>query len=311
MENTSIVSRILNDQTLDINRGNQSRNHRQVSHSNPWRQRFPHIFIIGFGKTGTRGLYNTLLMHSKVVGPYQEMRFFDEHYHFGLTWYINQMPHPARGSQIVAEKSPCYILNQLVPARLIKAAKLFNVTLKELKFVVMLRHPIVRAISEYLEWQSLRAKHNGEVLASFDELALDKNGAANVKDFQPLNHSLYVYYIRQWLQIFSHDQFCFVNGEMFAEQPYRVISKLEKCLKLPPEISRDNFVWEEKRRLHCLSHNGTVMCPSMSKGRPHPFVEQDIVDVLMKYFKPFNEELYTITGENYGWEKYYKGLNVF
>lgn len=294
-------------QTANINKGN--RNYDDKPRSNLWRQRFPRIFIIGFGKAGTRVLYDTLLMHSKVVGPYKELRFFDEHYYFGISWYINQMPWPDVRQQ-VAEKSPSYVLNPDVPARIIKAATMFNVTLKELKFVVMFRHPIVRAISEYIEWQSSKVFNHGKLLARFDNLALNTDGQANFKDFQPLNHSLYAYYIKQWLQIFSPNQFCYVNGELFAEQPYHAISKLEECLELPPEISNDNFVWAERRQLFCLAHEGKVNCPALSKGRPHPFVQENVVDILMKHFKPFNEELYVITGENYNWENNYKGLNI-
>lgn len=271
-------------------------------------QRFPRIFIIGFGKTGTRALYDTLRMHSKVIGPIKEMRFFDDHYHLGLHWYMNQMRPPLKG-QRVAEKSPSYILNHDVPARLINATKLFNVPLKELKFVVMFRHPIIRAISEYLEWQSSRSIRKEKPLARFDELALDKYGQVNI-NFIPLSHSVYIRYLKQWLQVFKLNQFCFVHGEMFAERPHVAMSKLEKCLELPPEISKDNFVWKKSRRLYCLSYNGKVTCPSLSKGRPHPFVQQDVVDVLMKYFKPFNEELYSMIGENYNWDNNYKGLNV-
>lgn len=288
--------------------GEQTLEGDKLSRNNPLSKRFPRIFIIGFGKAGTRMLYDVLLMHSKVIGPYKEMRFFDERYHLGINWYVSQMPGPT-GEQNVAEKSPCYVLTPQVPMRLIKTAKLYNVNIEELKFVVIFRHPIVRAISEYLEWQSTRAQHHGKLLARFDDLAVDKYGLVN-SDFQPLNHSLYAHYIKIWLQHFNPNQFCYINGEMFHEKPHNVIGKLEKCLKLPHEISKDNFVLEEKRQLYCLTQNGTVICPPLSKGRPHPFVQQDVVDILMNYFKPFNEELYTITGENYNWENNYVGLNI-
>ena len=274
---------------------------------NPLGKRFPRIFIIGFGKAGTRALFDTLLMHSKVVGHYKEIRFFDEHYNFGMNWYISQMPQPGEGQQ-VAEKSPDYVLNPKVPPRLIKIAKLYSVPLEDIRFVVMFRHPIVRALSEYIEWQAFKVLNHAKLLARFDELALDEYGQVN--NFQPLNHSLYIHYVKQWLEIFNPNQFCYVNGDKFAEKPYDVTSKLEKCLDLPPEISKDNFVWEEKRQLYCLSHNNKVTCPSLSKGRPHPFIQQDVVEALMKYFKPFNEELYTVTGENYNWENNYEGLNI-
>ena len=302
MLNTSVS--ILKAKIFTERLSHKSRNH---DPNHKFQQRFPRIFIIGFGKTGTRALFDTLLFHSKVIRPYREMRFFDQYYQLGINWYLHQMPQAKNGQQI-AEKSPCYILDPAVPKRLIKAAGMFSVVVEELKFVVMFRHPIVRAISEYLEWQSLRASRHSKPLGNFDDLALDKYG--QVSDFRPINHSVYAHYLKQWLQIFNPNQFCYVSGDTFHEHPNTVVSKLEKCLKLSPEITKDNFVWDDTRKLHCLSHNGVVTCPSLSKGRAHPFIQQEVVNALMKFYKPYNEELYSITGENYGWENDYNGLNI-
>ena len=270
-------------------------------------RKFPRIFIIGFGKAGTRALYETLLLHSSVVGPREEMRFFDENYSNGFNWYLNKLPIP-KPYQLVAEKSPSYILHPEVLRRLIADSKLVNVRLDELKFVVIFRHPIVRAISEYVEWQMLRARTNQKFLPAFDKAAVDSRG--KVTDFKPVNHSIYVYYMKQWLEVFSQEQFCFINGEQFAEHPHEAFSQLEKCLGLSPQISEQNFYWMKERNLFCLSQNNIIKCPSSAKGRPHPFVKEHVVNALMKYFKPFNEQLYALIGENYGWESNYKGINV-
>jgi len=270
-------------------------------------QKFPRIFIIGFGKAGTRALYETLLLHSNVVGPRQEMRFFDEHYSNGFSWYLHQLPLP-KHYQLVAEKSPSYILHPEALKRLVIDSKLVNVRLDELKFVVIFRHPIVRAISEYVEWQLLKTRMHQRLLPAFEKVALDSTG--KVAYFKPINHSIYVHFVKQWLEVFNREQFCFVNGERFAEHPYETFSQLEKCLGLPPQISQQNFHWTRKRNLFCLSHNNITRCPTSAKGRPHPFVKEHVVDTLMKYYKPFNEQLYALTGENYDWDNNYKGINI-
>lgn len=269
--------------------------------------RFPRIFIIGFGKAGTRALYETLLLHDGVVGPKKEMRFFDNYYDYGLRWYLHKLPSP-KPNQQVAEKSPSYILHPEALKRLKIDSKLLGVGLDELKIVVMFRHPIVRAISEYLEWQVLKSRKNEKLLPSFGKAALNFKG--QVTHFPPVNHSVYVHYVKQWMEAFNREQFCFVNGEKFAEHPYEEFSLLEKCLGLLPQITQENFYWSETRKLYCLSQNKAIRCPSMSKGRPHPFIKENVVDTLMKYFKPFNEQLYALTGENYGWDDSYKGINI-
>ncbi|XP_065909508.1 heparan sulfate glucosamine 3-O-sulfotransferase 5-like [Dysidea avara] len=255
-------------------------------------QKFPRIFIIGFGKAGTRVLYETLLLHNNVVGPRQEMRFFDEHYNNGFSWYLHKLPLP-KPNQQVAEKSPSYILHPEVLGRLITDSKLVGVGLDELKFVVIFRHPIVRAISEYVEWQMLRTQMHQKLLPTFGKVALDSKG--KVTHFKPVNHSIYVHYVKQWLKVFSREQFCFVDGDQFAEHPYEVFSQLEKCLGLPPQILQQNFHWMKDRNLFCLSRNNIIKCPSLTKGRPHPFVKENVVDALMDYYKPFNEQLYALT----------------
>jgi len=297
-------------QQYQLNSGTESLVTQKLSDSDVvsrFNRKFPRIFIIGFGKAGTRVLYETLLLHSSVVGPRQEMRFFDEHYSNGFNWYLHKLPIP-KPYQLVAEKSPSYIHHPEVLRRLIADSKLVNVRLDELKFVVIFRHPIVRAISEYVEWQLLRSRTHHKLLPAFDKAAVDSKG--KVTHFQPVNHSIYVYYVKQWLEVFSREQFCFVNGERFAEHPHEVFSQLEKCLGLPPQISEQNFYWTKESKLFCLFHNNIIKCPSSAKGRPHPFVKEHVVDALMKYFKPFNEQLYALIGENYGWENNYEGINV-
>ena len=102
VKNTTIVHAKSDYDDDQISKG--TKRHDQVTR-NPLGRRFPRIFIIGFGKAGTRVLFDTLLMHSKVVGHYKEIRFFDKKYSFGMNWYVSQMPQPGEGQQ-VAEKSP-------------------------------------------------------------------------------------------------------------------------------------------------------------------------------------------------------------
>ncbi|XP_041346761.1 heparan sulfate glucosamine 3-O-sulfotransferase 6-like, partial [Gigantopelta aegis] len=109
------------------------------------------------------------------------------------------------------EKSPDYILSQDSAVRIKEAATVTGHNVTDLKFIVMLRNPVVRAVSEYIELQS-------------------------------------------------------------------------------------HFVYETKKGFYCFKKviGDPLICMNGAKGRPHPFVDEKIIEKLKHYFQPWNEKLYSI-----------------
>lgn len=141
-------------------------------------QRFPHIIIIGFGKSGTRALYQMIRMHPDVVGPSKELRFFsnDLKYKQGIHAYTKLMPATTE-TQKTIEKSPDYIIKPGTAERLKKAIDHCHRT--DIKFIVVLREPFKRAVSEYVEWKLYVQYHMGKTLRNFERLAIKKSGEVN------------------------------------------------------------------------------------------------------------------------------------
>ena len=122
-------------------------------------QIFPSYMIIGFGKAGTRALYDVLRLHPQLNGPKKEERFFTKKYGKGLTKYLSSFPtKPANGFLI--EKSPDYILDSKVPSRMIDSAKQVHRNANDMIFIVITHNPIDRAMSEYLQWTVIRKTAN-------------------------------------------------------------------------------------------------------------------------------------------------------
>ena len=265
------------------------------------KSRYPRIIILGFAKSGTSALRSSLLMHPNIKGCRCEPRFFDLNYARGLCWYINKVETP-KPSQVVLEDSPGYVLTpKIVFPRLIKSLEQFNLKLNDLKFIIIVRHPIIRAISEYLQHGPTKP---------FDKLAIDSTGQANV-GYRPIKRSGYSYYIKQCLEFVPSNQICFVNGDMLRTNPVLLMNKLEKCLGLPSNISSDNFVYNKERKLYCFVEDNKVRCPSIAKkGIPHPKITRRTADILMKFYEPYNKELYEITGEDYGWDYSYTDIGI-
>ena len=271
------------------------------------RKKFPRLFIIGFPKSGTFALSQSLQMHPNVTGNNgKEMKFFNNYFSKGLCWYINQMRDPEQ-SQIVVEDSPTYVIDcPVVIPRLISVVKYFQLRPSEFKFIIIVRHPIVRAVSQYIQWKL----HHSNVNSTFDEIAVNATGYPNLELYS-IATTRYSYYIKQCLEFVPSNQICFVNGDMLRTNPVLLMNKLEKCLGLPSYISSSNFVYNKERKLYCFSKDDKIHCPNIkSKGRPHPKITRKNADILMKFYEPYNKELYQITGEDYGWDYNYDEIDI-
>ncbi len=268
--------------------------------------RFPRFMIIGFGKSGTRALYDLLRMHPKLNGPMSEMRFFSALNYSQETLktkYLLHIPRPPMEGYTI-EKSPDYITSPGAPIRIAKSAKKLGVETPKLKFIVVLRDPVDRAMSEYLEWVALRNRNNGPALPSFEDMVWDENSPGSIDGSQPfLNASCYAQHIQRWFKTFSREQCCFVDGDTFTKQPYQEVSKLEECMGLPHFFEKEYFIYNHSRKLYCFKVPKKKMkCGKNSKGREHPDIPREVLEKLREYFHPWNVQLSELMGPS--WRSY-------
>ena len=253
-------------------------------------RRFPKYMIIGFGKAGTKALFEALKLHPSLRGPETERRYFSRYYYKGLSSYLVHLPDPAPGGFTI-EKSPDYITQPTVPRRILKTAKMMHIDSSSLKFIVVLRNPIDRAMSEYLEWNVQHKLNHESLLPSFSSMVLTATGKVN-SSVAFLNTSCYAQHIRNWLQVFDKEQLCFVDGDRFISDPYEEVHALERCMGLGPFFSRDNFVLDRPTRgFYCFVVGSKEVCMGKRKGRQHPRIPQSTLSKLKTFFRPCNEQL--------------------
>lgn len=259
----------------------------------PWlKEKFPHFMIIGFGKAGTRALYDALRLHPQLAGPLREERFFSLKYGRGITKYLSSFPTRPLGGFLI-EKSPDYIITPKVPSRIIKAAKQADRNISNLIFIVITRDPINRAMSEYLEWKMQRKISRRPPLPSFDKMVL-KGGILQTQ--QPfINASCYAHHIRNWLLVFSEEQMCYVDGDAFVTNPLQQIQNLEGCMGIEHFFTDKNFVYNKKRGFYCFQKDSESQCMAGSKGRKHPNITADVRTRLLQHFQQCNSGLTQFT----------------
>lgn len=180
----------------------------------------PEFLIIGAQKAGTSSLFALLAQHPQLKLPVQkELHYFDLHYSRGDAWYSNQFPAGARSG----EASPYYLFHPYAARRV--AEKLPNARL-----VVLLRDPVLRALSHYqMERRSgLEPARSFEAAIALEPSRLEPEVARLSADetyvspvhqtYSYLSRGLYAQQIARWLQYFPPEQLAFFESErLFAE----------------------------------------------------------------------------------------------
>jgi hypothetical protein len=150
----------------------------------------PTFLGIGVPRAGTTWLHALLAGHPDVCLPVQrkEVRFFDRHYRLGLPWYETffRSQSDGRTYKAIGEISPQYVYCEECPARI-------HAALPEAKLLVMLRHPVDRAYSQFgLAVQ--RMAYGG----SFEEFLATRPKA--------LQYGLYSRHLSNYLRFFDRSQ---------------------------------------------------------------------------------------------------------
>ena len=110
--------------------------------------RLPHFLGLGTQKGGTTTLQRLLERHPQVwLSPTKELQFFSLHYARGLAWYEEQFA-PAGPQQRCGDITPYYLFHPQAPRRI-------ATHLPEVNWIVLLRDPVERCLSQYFHSRRL------------------------------------------------------------------------------------------------------------------------------------------------------------
>lgn len=262
----------------------------------------PSFIIIGAQRGGTTSLYDQLLEHPSIYpGLAKEVQYFDRHFGNGQAWYrANFAPHldtsndTAHRHQITGEATANYLFHPHAPKRI------YNTT-PDVKLIVLLRNPVARAFSHF----NLMCVQGTEHLAFEDAIELE---AQRVHDdnarllwdesFYPRSKMRYAYvskgvYADQlplWMERFPSDQLLILQSEAMYQDSDKVLGQVTSFLGLPP---REHAPLGIRRKF------GPP--PVTLRGVDKPVMNQATRDYLKEFYRPHNERLFELLGEDYGW----------
>ena len=199
----------------------------------------PNFMCLGAAKSGTTTLYDILRQHPDIYIPsFKEPHFFDipENFVNGLQWYQKTYFKKA-DKKIIADFTPSYFFAKDSPKRIFESLG------GEIKFLVVVRHPVERAYSHYLH--SKRDSHEPESFNKALKLEFKRlNQHLAQSDYLSyLRHSyihqgLYSKMLERYLQYFRLENFLFISFEdEFLKDTDVTIKKILDFLEIDSTIS--------------------------------------------------------------------------
>ncbi|XP_051572142.1 heparan sulfate glucosamine 3-O-sulfotransferase 2-like [Myxocyprinus asiaticus] len=256
-------------------------------------KKLPNALIVGVKKGGTRAVLEFIRIHPDVRALGTEPHFFDRNYDKGLDWYRGLMPRTL-DSQITMEKTPSYFVTREAPRRISNMSR-------ETKLIVVVRNPVTRAISDYT--QTLSKKPD---IPSFEELAF-KNKSDGIVDtsWNAIRIGMYILHLENWLQYFRLSQIHFVSGERLITDPAGELGRVQDFLGLKRIITDKHFYFNRTKGFPCLKKpesSSQPRCLGKSKGRTHVQIDQEVIEQLREFYRPFNEKFYEMVGHDFRWD---------
>jgi hypothetical protein len=204
--------------------------------SNTW----PNFFIVGAARSGTTSLYEILRKVPGVyMSPFKEPEYFAPNsptcrygrYYSREKNYLKLFENAA-DALAIGEASTSYLWDPEAPAAI-------HAKLPHAKIVAILRNPITRAFSDYLQDRHLRnIKLPFEQVLNQELRQIDmNNGRSELGDFSCIRNGLYSRNLSTYLSIFGRDSVKVVLFEEFSRNTRDVVNEILEFLTLSHRLS--------------------------------------------------------------------------
>ena len=254
----------------------------------------PDFIIIGAMKSGTTSLNYNIAEHPCVLpAAYDEIGFFDVNFELGFNWYRSLFPTTFQKKSIVSkhgyfatgEDTPFYFWREDAAIRI----KQF---LPKTKLLLLLRNPIDRAYSNYMDG-FLRNTN----IPSFEEtIEKEIEIISNEKDYQlsqtnfkrysrnpsHISKGFYAEQLEIWFKHFTKEQFCIMSTEELSKNPVKTMNIIFDFLDLP--------LYQIKK-------------PQKRKYKKYVPMKENTRNRLIDFYNSYNKKLYDLIEKNFDWNK--------
>lgn len=252
-------------------------------------RRLPDFIVLGAQRAGTSSLYRWLIEHPQIRRALvKEIHFFDLNYDRGSGWYRAHFPRTDRGGRpitLTGEASPYYLFHPRVPERVASS-------LPPVKFIVLLRDPVVRAYSHYhhersrglepLAFEEALSAEEDRLGREAERLEGDPHYRSHAHQrFSYLARGRYAEQLERWFAFHDRTRFCIIASEDLFSDPVGSLARVLDFLGVRP-YTLDRF-------------------PRLGQ-RDYAPIAADMQRRLYEYFEPHNRSLAALLGSTLPWE---------
>ncbi|QNL20598.1 sulfotransferase domain-containing protein [Hyphobacterium sp. CCMP332] len=250
----------------------------------------PSFLIVGAQKAGTSALFQYLSSHSEIIAPpIKEMGYFSNdslyklrgHYYYHTNF---PKPHQINKNQITFEATPEYLYHPEC------AKRIFNYDPK-IKIIILLREPVSRAYSAWTMYHNFHLSRNHfklEDKRTFEEAI--QNELMNIESvnwyrdpYGYLRRGIYYDQVNNYLKVFPKDQIMILESNYY---------------KLNVEL-----VHKEILNFIGIDNKQKLRASNMNERKYHLKINSDTGAILKNLFKPYNEKLFNLIGQEFDWNK--------
>ncbi len=273
-----------------------------------YEQRLPDVINIGVKKSGTTMFRRYFTQHPQIAPALDnEVHFFDWKYDKGIEYYRSRMMF-ASSDMLSYEKTPRYFRTEDAPLHMVKDLP------DHLKFIILVKDPVKRAISEFRHESQLKIKklkHGSNHLPMstersegirFENEVIGEDGEVN-SESEIIDTSLYSKHFQNWLQYYPRDRFLIIEYDSLMQNISHWLQKVESFLGLRSYFQPEMFKLNNKGRLCFISPQKShkKVCPG-SKGKlPKAKPSEEILLKLCHYFQPYNKMFMRLTNMTFNW----------
>jgi hypothetical protein len=259
----------------------------------------PGCVIIGAQKGGTSSLFSYLGQHPNIAPCFatKEPHYFADHYQKGVNSYRYYFPTVvsrwAKGGRLIGlEGSPDYMLDPRAAARA-------KALLPDLKAIVLLRNPVDRAYSQWsmhakskntskketLSFEEAIAQEEERTTGELEKMLADPHYFSNKLRYSGYKfRGVYVERLKPWLEQYPREQILILRSEDLYENPASTLEVAADFLGISLEPFR------------------AINLQPVKVGSYSSAMSDVMREELNAYFAPYNQQLSTILGRDFGWE---------
>ena len=205
----------------------------------------PTFIVIGAMKCGTTSLYHYLDLHPEIsMSSEKEPEFFIKNcnYKKGIDWYESLFKNAKTSAKAYGECSTAYTKLQWYP----ETPQLMHSVLPDIKLIYLLRDPVERIISHYIQDYAERRKEG----AIYDHLK-------NLKKNKYILISSYYFQLQHYLHYYSKKKILVVCSEDLKLDPFSVLREIFHFLEVDTSFADNAFL--EKFHLSSVKKSRSIL----------------------------------------------------